>query len=266
MRGIIGASIIVIGLGCAEALAQQSPAQPAPARPYRGFIPKDQAPDTRAIMPPPPVADDPRDAFDRQTFKATRKLEGSARWDLAKNDLPYTIAAMLKTFSCAAGIDLTNENAPKLADLLARVGADVGASIDLAKDHFKRKRPYFADEGNLCSPRTASLDGSFDYPSGHSSWGWTIGLILTELLPDRATELLIRARAFGESRVVCGVHNASAIEAGRTLASVVFARLHGSPDFRTRLEEARAEVAALAKAEPKEACGVEASLMAKTPY
>jgi len=266
MRGIIGASVIVMALGCSEAVAQQSPAQPAAPRPYRGFIPRDQAPDTRTIMPPPPAADDHRDSYDRHTFKSTRTLEGSPRWDLAKGDLPYTIPAMLKTFSCAAGIDLTSENAPKLADLLARVGADVGASIDLAKDHFKRKRPYFADEGSLCAPRTTSLDGSFDYPSGHSSWGWTIGLILTELLPERSTELLIRARAFGESRVVCGVHNASAIDAGRTLGSVVFARLHGSADYRTRLEDARAEVNALAKAEPKEACSLEASLMGKTPY
>jgi hypothetical protein len=40
--------------------------------------------------------------------------------------------------------------------------------------------------------------------------------------------ILARARAFGESRVVCGVHNASAVEAGSMTDTAVFAvnRLH----------------------------------------
>lgn len=266
MLRALGASLIVAGFLCGDAVAQQSATQPAAPRPYRGFVPRDQAPDTRLIMPSPPIADDHRDTYDRHTFKTTRKMEGSPRWDLARADLPYAVPAMLKTFSCAAGIDLTPENAPKTADLLARVGADVASAMDISKDHFKRKRPYFIDEGALCTTRSPALDDSFDYPSGHSTWAWTIGLILTELLPDRSTDILVRARAFGESRVICGVHNPSAIEAGRTLGSVVFARLHGAAEFRARIDDARAELAALAKAEPRESCSTEASLVGKAPY
>jgi acid phosphatase (class A) len=33
-----------------------------------------------------------------------------------------------------------------------------------------------------------------------------MGLILAELAPERATPILNRGRAYGESRVVCGVH------------------------------------------------------------
>jgi hypothetical protein len=47
-------------------------------------------------------------------------------------------------------------------------------------------------------------DGS--YPSGHSSIGWGWALILTELAPDRAEEILARGRAFGGSRNVCNAH------------------------------------------------------------
>ena len=261
---IVAAALLPGGFAAAQ---QPSPtaAPPAPP-PYRGFVAKDMHPDTRLIVPPPRGADDRRDNRDRHVFRTTRKIEGSERWELAKRDIPYSIAAMLKNFSCAAAIDLTPENAPKLADLLTRVGADAVVQLNLAKDHFKRKRPYFVDEGQVCAPRTASLDGSFDYPSGHTSWGWTIGLILAELLPDHTTEILMRARSFGESRVICGVHNASAIEAGRTLGSIVVARLHGSAEFRAALEQVRMEVNALAKAEPKSSCSMQAELIRKTPY
>lgn len=263
----IGLIVAAVVLPCGVAAAQQPAPAAAPSPPpYRGFVAKDMHPDTRLIVPPPPQADDHRDNHDRHVFRTTRKAEGSERWELAKSDVTYTVPAMLKNFSCAAAIDLTPENAPKLADLLTRVGADAVVELNLAKDHFKRKRPYFVDEGQVCAPRTASLDGSFDYPSGHTSWGWTIGLIMAELLPDHATEILMRARSFGESRVICGVHNASAIEAGRTLGSIVVSRLHGSPEFRGALEQVRAEVNALARAEPKSSCSVQADLIRKTPY
>jgi hypothetical protein len=62
------------------------------------------------------------------------------------------------------------------------------------------------------------------------------------------------------------VHNASAIEAGRTLGSIVVARLHGSAEFRAALEQVRMEVNALAKAEPKSSCSMQAELIRKTPY
>jgi membrane-associated phospholipid phosphatase len=49
------------------------------------------------------------------------------------------------------------------------------------------------------------------------------GLILAELVPEAASDVLARARAFGQSRIVCGVHNASAVEAGWMTATAVFA-------------------------------------------
>ena len=96
-----------------------------------------------------------------------------------------------------------------------------------------------------------------------------MGLILAELAPDRATEILSRARAFGEGRLVCGVHNLSAVEAGRMNASIVVAGLHGNAEFRKDLEVARQEVAAARKAGPAPdptACAKEAATVAINPY
>jgi acid phosphatase (class A) len=137
------------------------------------------------------------------------------------------------------------------------------------KDIYQRKRPYLVDKGPICVERTEALAKSPDYPSGHNTWGWAVGLVMAELVPDRATEILIRARAFGESRLVCGVHNLSAVEAGRTNASIVVAALHGNPQFRADLDAARSEIAAARAAGPAPeaaACSAESAILAKPPY
>ena len=56
-------------------------------------------------------------------------------------------------------------------------------------------------------------------------------------------------KQIGESRIICGVHYASDIEAGRTLASAMVARLHGDPQFQADMKKARSEIAR-AKAAP----------------
>jgi membrane-associated phospholipid phosphatase len=97
------------------------------------------------------------------------------------------------------------------------------------------------DDAHLClSPQgKTALERSPDYPSGNTTVAWEAGLILSELAPDAATGILARARAFGQSRVVCGVHNSSAVEAGWMTATSVFAVQNASPEFRADVEAAR---------------------------
>jgi acid phosphatase (class A) len=88
------------------------------------------------------------------------------------------------------------------------------------------------------------------------------------MAPDRTGTILTRARAYGESRVVCGVHTASAVDAGRTLASAILVALQGSSAYRDDFAAARAEVQALRKpgAHDSPACAAENSLTASSPY
>jgi acid phosphatase (class A) len=263
-KGLIAAAAI-FGLAAAGlVLAQEIPSS---AQPY---LTPAQTPEASLILPPAPVAGTDRYAQDEAVFKATRALEGSPRWALAQADNNLTPPYLLKAFSCALGVELTPANAPKLAELIARSQVDDGRGSATAKRIFQRKRPYLIDDGKICIEKTDSLAKSFDYPSGHTTLSWTLGLILSELDPDHSTTILTRARAYGESRVVCGVHNASAIEAGRTTGATVYAALHASPEFRADMAAARAEIAA-ARANPANApdatiCKAEADLTAKTPY
>ena len=234
-----------------------------------GYLSGAEAPDTIRILPAAPAVDSARGQADRAVFRATRALKGTPRWSLAIGDAVEATPAMLQDFSCAAGVNLTPDNAPKLAAILARVRKDTVAAVNGPKDLYQRKRPFLIDPGDICLAKTPALAASPDYPSGHTTWGWTVGLILAELAPDRSGPILSRARAFGESRVVCGVHNASAIEAGRTNGAALVAALHGSATFRADMDGARAELAAARAAGPAPDAGVcrdEAALTDKSPW
>jgi len=205
---------------------------------------------------------------DQAIFRATRSLKDTPRWALAQNDVAQAVPDLMRDFSCAAGADLTPQKAPRLNALFSRVGLDVVTAVNRPKDLYKRQRPYLIGGGETCIPQTDALAASPDYPSGHATWGWTAGLILAELAPDRATDILVRGRAYGESRVVCGVHSASAVEEARTNASALVAALHGDAAFRADLDRARREMGRLRAMPPPlaQACAAEATLTAKPPW
>ena len=130
-------------------------------------------------------------------------------------------------------------------DLIRRARRDVVALVRDAKAHFARPRPHLGNDAPLCVDRSEALDRSLSYPSGHATEGWTVGLVLAALMPERATALMRRGRTYGESRIVCGVHWASDVEAGRLASSALFAVLVGDPAFRADLDRARSELAAV---------------------
>ena len=257
-------AILLIGASPKPEDLQSPDGIPGPP-PVAGYL-GDAAPDTTAILPPAPVAGTTRYQADGTMFLATRSMKDSPRWKLAEEDVFEW--GIREELACAIGVELTNGNAPRTTMLLRRMRTDLHSSTTRPKDFYKRKRPFQVDEGEICE-HADYLKTSPDYPSGHNTFGWGVGLVMAELVPDRATQILARARAFGESRMVCGVHNMSAVEAGRTNGSVVVAALHGVPQFRKDLEAAAKEIAAARKQGPAPdpaACAAEAELVAQSPY
>ncbi len=88
--------------------------------------------------------------------------------------------------------------------------------------------------------------------------------MLSEIAPERANALALRGVAYGQSRMVCGVHWQSDVDAGRTVAAAVVAQLHGNADFRAQLGAARQEVASqrATGAGPARDCTAEARALA----
>jgi acid phosphatase (class A) len=71
--------------------------------------------------------------------------------------------------------------------------------------------------------------------------GWTVAMILARVEPDRALSLMQRAEEYEESRLICGMHFPTDLEAGQVVAAAVVARLDSSSEFRADLAKARKE-------------------------
>jgi acid phosphatase (class A) len=198
------------------------------------------------IVPPAPQPGDARYEADRRIFRETRALAGSDRWRLAINDASERPEDMLRDFSGAAGLDLTTANAPRTTAFLLAAALVTAKVNDEAKATYQRKRPFLIDEGPICQPASEVIN-SYDYPSGHTTRAWTWATLLAELLPDHAAATLARGRAYGESRIVCGVHNASAVEAGRLSSASTLTAMEQGSRFQADFRAARAELMRLVR-------------------
>ncbi|MEZ5727293.1 MAG: phosphatase PAP2 family protein [Burkholderiaceae bacterium] len=271
VRGGVLAALVVAVAACAtHPVPPTSTSEVPELRPGSGYLigylPRKSLPDSLALLPPPPAPGSPAQAADEAGFDASQALRGSPRWQLAAADADLHFPHAAGTFACALGVTISEGATPHLNMLLRRTLADAGLATYGAKNHYKRVRPFVAHKVGSCAPageKRLLKDGS--YPSGHAALGWAWALVLAELAPDRADAILKRGHAFGQSRVVCGVHWQSDVDAGRVVGAAAVARLHADRLFRAQMHRARREVAA-ARASgvlPARDCAAETAVLGK---
>jgi acid phosphatase (class A) len=263
MPMVLGAALLA---GCA-ALAPLPPTELPEVRPgyVAGYLQPNELPDSKALVPPPPAAGSAALAADEEAYRSTRALRDSSRWLQAAKDAELAFPKAAETFACTLGMTISAQATPHLNMLLRRIRMDASRANDKAKDHHKRRRPYLTFAEASCTPREQHKDDS--YPSGHASIGWAWALALAEIAPDRADAVLARGLSFGQSRVVCGVHWKSDVEAGRLVGAATVSRLHADPVFTAQLAAARKEIEAarVAGGKPALDCAAEAKALAAGP-
>src|SRR5581483_12389887 len=129
---------------------------------------------------------------------------------------------------------------PETEALLKKVKKEIGESINIPKNYWKRMRPYQVDAQLSFDPP----EKSFSYPSGHSTRGTVYALVLAELFPEKRDAILTIGRDIGWDRVLIGKHFPTDIQAGRVLAQSIVRELLASPVFQHDLAAAKAEVQA----------------------
>jgi acid phosphatase (class A) len=210
-----------------------------------GYLERKALPDSLALVPPPPAPGSARQTADLEMHRQTRTLRNTPRWALATQDVNLKFPEAAGVFSCALDLPISAEATPHLNMLLRRSLIDAGFATYKAKDHYNRQRPFAQLGETTCAPKEeAQLSKDGSYPSGHAALGWAWGLILTGMAPDKADALLQRGHAFGDSRMVCGVHWQSDLEAGRMVGAAAVARLQADPVFQAQAQLAKAEIAA----------------------
>ena len=193
--------------------------------------------DASVFLPPPPQANGAVELAERAIVRGPWTPERRAQ-ALADNAIDPFAA-----FDSVLGDNFTGANFPATFAVLDRAGRAAGFAGDPVKFIHRRPRPFVTDSSiTPCIPDDERLRASFSYPSGHAALGFGWALVLAELVPSRADAIIERGRDFTWSRVVCGVHYPSDVEAGRTVAAAAVARLHADPDFQRLLEAARLEL------------------------
>jgi acid phosphatase (class A) len=258
--------VLILLTGCAGPATFGSAARPGMAvrvqqggsetwsKPPAGYLAAGTAPDGAAITGPPPEPGSPRGKADRAAYDSSRRLANTPIWDKAIADADLSGREGFKSFSCAAGVTISPEATPTLTRMLLRMTSDAALVYEPAKSTYQRPRPPVGNDKPICVPREPWIKTSGSYPSGHSLIGWSWALVVAELAPEHASQVLVRGREFGESRVICGVHFPSDIEAGRTLGAALVSRLHADPAFEADLAQARIEIAASKTAGPPRNC------------
>jgi acid phosphatase (class A) len=232
----------------------------------QGYLSKAEVPDSLALLPAPPAKDSAALAQDEAVSKEAHTLRDTPRWNQASLDAVLSFPQAAETFSCALDAPVTKAGSPRLYAMLRRILSDAGRTAAAAKNHYARTRPFVMLGESSCSPGDeAILRGNGSYPSGHATVGWAWALVLTEVAPERANAILARGRSYGESRVVCNVHWQSDVLQGRFLGASLTARLHGNAEFRSDLEAARKELAAVRAQglKPTRDCAAEAAALSQ---
>lgn len=201
-----------------------------------------EMPDAVKYLPAPPDSASMRYAYDTAQYQWGKRQRNTPRGLQAKADADYGIYRMATIFSPAVGVTISPNKTPRLWKLLRDATYTAGLGCDVAKTHYARPRPYMVfGEPTLVPQDEEPLRTNGSYPSGHTALGWVTALILVEICPENANEILRIGYEYGQSRVIAGFHWQSDVTAGRLVASSCFARLHTSDAFLQQLKKAQKE-------------------------
>jgi acid phosphatase (class A) len=205
--------------------------------------------DPSRLLPPPPKDGS---EFQQREMTAVKSLIKSrskeryaeAEWDARHEDPTPFVSVIGSGFKMA--------KLPATAKLLADVLNDQTVATSGAKDFFKREFPVAAAMPGdsyrewTCDAedRQPSARPLRSYPSGHATMGYTFGVILAALIPEKSQAILARSASYAYSREVCGDHYHSDVVAGHVLGTAIGVLLLNNNALKPELEASRAELRA----------------------
>jgi acid phosphatase (class A) len=234
MRPLLIASL-GLALGAA-AFAQAPPA--AKSATLMVLAPSDI--DPARLLPPPPAPDSDTQKAELAQLHLIQTQRTQARFDQALWDDRHQNSQM---YAALLGPRFDLDRLPATRKVMQTVNNDLVIASRRAKTYFKRPRPWLTDPSLQGCPPTPT-DPLSSYPSGHTTYAFATGVVLAELMPDKAQAILARDQDFADSRMVCGLHYRSDLAAGETLGTLVGRLILASPKTQPDLAAARAELRA----------------------
>jgi len=190
------------------------------------------------ILPPPPADDSAQTLKELGEILTIQIARTPAMAERARADSEESIWR----FADVLGVKFEAASLPKLAALSERLIKTEDVIVKPAKKGFNRPRPYVLN--NLVEPLRAStsMSNSGAWPSGHTTLGTLMGIVLADMVPEKKAELMRRAWEYGDNRVIAGVHYRSDVEMGRIAGSAIAAVLMTRSDFKADFVAAQKEL------------------------
>ena len=192
-----------------------------------------------STIPPPPISSSFEYKLEVEFMKNRIAKLSDAQKELAiKDALNESVGFFSDTL---AGFDIAK--LPKTKSLFDKVKYNAGYEARAFKNYFKTKRPYQVDADiQACvPPKPSNLDRS--YPSGHTTMGYAMGVVLANLVPEKAKEIMERSRLYGENRINCGAHFPSDVSGGQVLGTLVAKELLKNNEFQLLMKASKEELA-----------------------
>lgn len=246
LRSVSAAACLILLAGLAPAAAQppaqgaaQAPAAKRPPKTLHVLTPEEVEP-SRLLPPPPKDGSDLQKAdlaeVERVYHSRSPERRAQAEWDDKHESVELFFAVLGPKFDLG--------KLPATAKLMATVDNEQSVVANIAKRYFQRNRPWAIDPSLVACDYRPNAPPLTSYPSGHATLSYSEGYILAALMPEKAQAILARAEDYAYSRVVCGAHYASDIEASHVLGTELAMKMMQNPRFSADFEAARAELKA----------------------
>ena len=232
---------LIAALGLASMAQAQTAPAPAAKPPKVLHILKAEDLDPGRILPPPPKDGtdlQKADLADVQRVYKTRTPERHAR---AEWDDKHETSDL---FDSTLGPQFDLKKLPATAKMLAVLENEQSVAANMAKRYFLRNRPWAIDSTIVACDYKPNAAPLTSYPSGHATLSYSVGYLLADLMPEKAQPILTRANEYAYSRLVCGAHYASDIEASHVLATTLVVKMLQNPEFAAEVSASRAELKA----------------------
>ena len=213
-----------------------------PARSQQVYFSTEELPDLIQCLPAPPDTLSAAFTYDimRYMWGKTERLNPE-RAAIAQRDAVWSYEALLGEFTDSFGIAISPLSTPRIWEVMTNALATTDQMRVAPKAYYHRMRPFERFHEPMLTGEEAELSGEGSYPSGHTMRGWTTALLLSEINPAASDAIFARAWMYGESRVIAGAHWQSDVDASRVAASIGYARLQTSADFRAQMALAQEE-------------------------
>ncbi len=232
-------AIVVLSLAMAGLCARSASADQAHCLDYKEqrpvyYISPSQVSLVRVLAPPPVLGSEASQKDVKGVLKAQKNLTPQEIQD-AKDDVCESVFR----FAEVMGPGFTPEKLPFANGFFERIFYDADREVRIAKVYFERERPFVAD------PRVKLIveqSPNYSYPSGHSTFAYTVAIILADMVPEKASPIYERADNYAANRAVVGAHYPGDILAGRIAAAVIDNEFFHNDRFVADYWRARAEV------------------------